>query len=217
MDIWSIGCILYELISGKPLFPGKNKNDQILKIHSILGTPDPESLNNFNRNSALNFGIPLQNKTDLTKMMPNIHPEILDLIEKLLAYNPSERISAEDSLQHDVFKTFMQLEKQYKLSSKTIPFSEYAITFQNQKAVIDQSKTTRLHQENHKAHQYQRKGLIANTYRTVQQRKGQHNFMISGPPLSKPELKKTTGSQLIKKPIPPGKIHQFHGKIIADI
>jgi len=44
MDMWSAGCVLFEIISKNPLFPGNNELDQIHKIHSILGTPDPQVL-----------------------------------------------------------------------------------------------------------------------------------------------------------------------------
>jgi len=44
MDMWSAGCVMYEVISKNPLFPGNNELDQIHKIHNILGTPDPQVL-----------------------------------------------------------------------------------------------------------------------------------------------------------------------------
>ena len=44
MDIWGYGCILYEIITKDPLFPGKNELNQVHKIHNVLGTPAPEVL-----------------------------------------------------------------------------------------------------------------------------------------------------------------------------
>ncbi|KAL6601842.1 kinase-like protein [Neocallimastix californiae] len=44
MDIWSAGCVFFEIISKNPLFPGNNEIDQIYKIHSVLGTPEPQVL-----------------------------------------------------------------------------------------------------------------------------------------------------------------------------
>ena len=41
MDIWGFGCVLFEMITKYPLFPGKNELDQVHKIHNILGTPSP--------------------------------------------------------------------------------------------------------------------------------------------------------------------------------
>ena len=42
MDMWSVGCILAEMISNRPIFPGRNYLDQISKIQEVLGTPSPE-------------------------------------------------------------------------------------------------------------------------------------------------------------------------------
>lgn len=47
MDIWGFGCVLFELITKKPLFPGKDELDQIHRIHNILGTPRAEVLERF--------------------------------------------------------------------------------------------------------------------------------------------------------------------------
>lgn len=40
IDLWSIGCIFAEMVSGRPLFPGKNNEDQLLRIFKLLGTPN---------------------------------------------------------------------------------------------------------------------------------------------------------------------------------
>ena len=42
MDVWGFGCVLFELVTKKPLFPGKDELDQINKIHHILGTPSEQ-------------------------------------------------------------------------------------------------------------------------------------------------------------------------------
>lgn len=49
MDMWGVGCVMFEISSLFPLFPGDNELDQIAKIHSMLGTPSPEVLANFQR------------------------------------------------------------------------------------------------------------------------------------------------------------------------
>ena len=50
VDVWAVGCILYEVITKTPLFPGNNQLDQIAKIHNILGTPNRDILNQFKQN-----------------------------------------------------------------------------------------------------------------------------------------------------------------------
>jgi renal tumor antigen len=47
MDVWGFGCVLFELITKKPLFPGKDELDQIHRINNILGTPKQEVIERF--------------------------------------------------------------------------------------------------------------------------------------------------------------------------
>lgn len=47
MDVWSAGCVFYEIASLRPLFPGTNELDQISKIHDVIGTPAQETLTKF--------------------------------------------------------------------------------------------------------------------------------------------------------------------------
>ncbi|OXB79001.1 UNVERIFIED_CONTAM: hypothetical protein H355_004544 [Colinus virginianus] len=49
MDIWSAGCVFYEITSFQPLFPGSNDLDQISKIHDVIGTPATKTLTKFKR------------------------------------------------------------------------------------------------------------------------------------------------------------------------
>ena len=44
MDVWGVGCVLYEILTKAPLFPGANEIDQIHRIHNVLGTPGPKVL-----------------------------------------------------------------------------------------------------------------------------------------------------------------------------
>jgi renal tumor antigen len=47
MDIWGVGCVLFEILSLFPLFPGDNELDQINKIHNVLGTPSQDLVDKF--------------------------------------------------------------------------------------------------------------------------------------------------------------------------
>ena len=97
MDIWGFGCVLFELITKKPLFPGKDELDQIHKIHNILGTPEEEVLERFRSQAThMEINFPPKKGIGLQKFLPTGIPnDLKDLLTKLLAYNASERISAE--------------------------------------------------------------------------------------------------------------------------
>jgi len=105
MDMWGVGCVLFEVLSLCPLFPGKNELDQINKIHNILGTPPKEILEQFKRYSKhMDFNFPKRDPTSISQLIPHVSREGHDCITKLLTYNPNDRPSAKQILNHAFFK-----------------------------------------------------------------------------------------------------------------
>ena len=92
MDMWGVGCVMFEVLALFPLFPGTDEVDQINKIHNVLGTPGPALLDKFKRYAShMDFKFPPKEGTGIAKLIPHISEECADLIEKLLAYDPEER------------------------------------------------------------------------------------------------------------------------------
>eukprot|EP01116_Phalansterium_solitarium_P020880 TRINITY_DN631_c0_g1_i3.p1 TRINITY_DN631_c0_g1~~TRINITY_DN631_c0_g1_i3.p1 ORF type:complete len:322 (+),score=127.93 TRINITY_DN631_c0_g1_i3:157-1122(+) len=105
MDMWGVGCVMFEVISLFPLFPGANELDQIQKIHNIIGTPPADILEKMRkRSSHMNFNFPPKQGSGIDKLLPDVNPDAIDLIKKMLAYNPDERYSARQALKHPYFK-----------------------------------------------------------------------------------------------------------------
>ncbi|KAJ7852281.1 kinase-like domain-containing protein [Mycena leptocephala] len=107
IDLWSCGCIFAEMISGMPLFRGKDNNDQLMHIMKILGTPSHQQFAKMLKDSpeiVLKDYPPLP-KINLAQVLPKASPAALDLLERLLKFDPSERISAADALSHPYFTT----------------------------------------------------------------------------------------------------------------
>eukprot|EP00055_Hartaetosiga_balthica_P013516 m.69861 g.69861 ORF g.69861 m.69861 type:complete len:445 (+) comp8287_c1_seq1:51-1385(+) len=105
MDMWSIGCVMFEIICLYPLFPGSNELDQINRIHDIMGTPNAEvfsKIRQHSKNMQINF--PVKEGKGLHKLMPKSTPECVDLLANLLIYDPSERFSARQALKHPYLK-----------------------------------------------------------------------------------------------------------------
>ncbi|XP_039597749.1 MAPK/MAK/MRK overlapping kinase-like [Polypterus senegalus] len=112
MDIWSAGCVFFEIISLHPLFPGANELDQISKIHDVLGTPTPDILKKFKQSRAMSFDFPHKKGSGISRMIPQSSPESLSLMYEMLEYEPDSRISTKAALQHPYFKELRVAEKQ---------------------------------------------------------------------------------------------------------
>jgi mitogen-activated protein kinase 1/3 len=104
--VWSIGCIFAELLGRNPIFPGDHYLDQIQKITSVLGSPTNEDLEFVTKKEARDFVLKLTKKKGkpFSLLFPNANPLALDLLSKMLIFNPHRRITIEECIKHDYFK-----------------------------------------------------------------------------------------------------------------
>ncbi len=106
VDIWSVGCIFAELLGRQPLFPGDHYLDQIQKIIAVTGTPKMEDLDFIQKKEAKEFFLKLVKRTKLTwsSLFPNANPIALDLLEKMLTFNPLKRYTVDQCISHPYFE-----------------------------------------------------------------------------------------------------------------
>ncbi|KAF4750395.1 hypothetical protein FOZ62_025432 [Perkinsus olseni] len=102
VDMWSVGCILGELISGKPIFPGTSTMNQLDRIMEVTGRPTPSDIEGMQSPFAATMleSLPVTRPRPLTEMFPSASVEALDLLRLCLQFNPGKRISATEALKH---------------------------------------------------------------------------------------------------------------------
>mmetsp|Transcript_7453 Transcript_7453/g.15947 ORF Transcript_7453/g.15947 Transcript_7453/m.15947 type:complete len:937 (-) Transcript_7453:96-2906(-) len=131
VDIWSLGCIFAELLSMQevsvpsyqdrvPLFPGGScyplsgdtgttgsdeRLDQLSVIFSIIGMPSEEDLKSVGKANEYIRSLERKPGKDLSSLYPGAHPQAIDLLKKMLEFNPKNRCSADEALEHDFLKS----------------------------------------------------------------------------------------------------------------
>ncbi|ELQ73821.1 Protein kinase PCTAIRE [Trachipleistophora hominis] len=92
VDVWSLACILAELFTLKPIFPGDSEIDQLYKIFMILGTPDNTNWKNVTYFPNYQESFPKWEPIDLKIILKD--GLFTDLIKSMLRYDPLDRVSA---------------------------------------------------------------------------------------------------------------------------
>jgi renal tumor antigen len=112
MDLWGAGCVMFEITSLYPLFPGSNEVDQVSRIHKVLGTPSQELLGKFKSKGSTHMSLdfPEQKGIGIANLIPHASPDCIDLIVKMLRYDASERITSREAVRHPYFREVREAE-----------------------------------------------------------------------------------------------------------
>ncbi|TNJ29519.1 Kinase, CMGC MAPK [Giardia muris] len=108
VDMWAVGCILGEMLGGSPMFPGTSTMNQLDKIMEVTGKPTAEDIEATQSPFAAMMLENLQPSKGraLSEIYPNAPPDALDLLKKLLHFNPAKRLTAEQALEHPYLTKF---------------------------------------------------------------------------------------------------------------
>lgn len=108
VDVWSVGCIMAELLTGRTLFPGSDHIHQLNLIMDVLGTPQDEFVTKITSESARNYIkslAPMQRK-DLSQVFAGANPLAVDLLRLMLELDSDKRITAERALAHPYLASY---------------------------------------------------------------------------------------------------------------
>lgn len=122
IDIWSIGCILAEMLLKQPLFPGKDYRHQLLLIFEVLGSPSPDDLECIKLQRAKDYikaHAKQSRKIPMKRIFPNADPKAVEFIEKTLTFNPEKRLNIDDCLNHPYVSEFR--DKTTEIEATPIP------------------------------------------------------------------------------------------------
>lgn len=124
VDVWSIGCTLCEIITGKVLFPGENYIEQVNLIMEKRGTPDEQTMEMISNDNARKYiqGLPPMQKMSINDLVPFGNPQAQDLIDRMLDLNPKTRITIDDAIKHPYLESLHDPEDE-PVFEGTIEFS----------------------------------------------------------------------------------------------
>lgn len=133
IDMWSAGCIFAEMLGGgKPLFPGQNAREQFGLIVNVTGRPAPHTLAKIKMPDAYArslHALPAVPRTPLNVLYPEASAGAIDLLSRMLTFDPDERITAEQALQLPYFAEY----RKFGLGQTGQPLDEREFSFERKR------------------------------------------------------------------------------------
>nr|AHY02157.1 mitogen-activated protein kinase 4 [Betula platyphylla] len=139
IDVWSVGCILGEIVTREPLFPGRDYVHQLRLITELIGSPDDASLGFLRSDNARRYvrQLPQCRKQQFSTKFPSMSPGALDLLEKMLVFDPNKRITVEEALCHPYLSSLHDLnDEPVSLSPFGFDFEQPSCTEEHIKELI---------------------------------------------------------------------------------
>jgi mitogen-activated protein kinase 6 len=140
IDVWSVGCIFMELMDRKPLFPGRDHVHQLRLLMELIGTPNEADLDFVNENARRYIRqLPRHASQSLSEKFPHVHPSAIDLVEKMLTFDPRQRITVEGALAHPYLASLHDISDEPVCTAPfSFDFEQHALSEEQMKDLIQQ-------------------------------------------------------------------------------
>ena len=143
MDLWSVGCILAELLGAKAIFPGKDSLHQLRLVVELLGVPTAHELALIENEQAVQYIRNLRPKEvaaaepaaavkRFARLYPSADPKLLDLLARLLQFDPNKRPTAAEALEHPYLAAYREAPQE------GLPTPEIEMSFEKENPSKDQ-------------------------------------------------------------------------------
>ncbi|KAH7931132.1 CMGC MAPK protein kinase [Leucogyrophana mollusca] len=108
VDVWAVGCILAELLTGKALFPGRDYGHQLDLILDVIGTPTLAEFYSITSRRSRDYirALPIRKRKNFSSLFPKASPDAIDFLQKTLTFDQKRRLTVDEALQHPYLSAY---------------------------------------------------------------------------------------------------------------
>ncbi|XP_030854361.1 extracellular signal-regulated kinase 2 isoform X2 [Strongylocentrotus purpuratus] len=170
VDMWSVGCIIGELLKGKPMFPGSSTFNQLERIMAIIDPPTKKDIEAIQSDYGATFVdmSKLRHRQSIEEVLPGAPADAIDLVRKLLHFNPDKRLTAKQALSHPYVARFRNKPGEIFLDYDVVPPLDDDVQlsvneYRSKLYEMMKEKKARHRQQLREAQQAQRRGSQSST------------------------------------------------------